>query len=259
MRKIIVGFVTTLTIIFTLFACSQGPEVVDITTLNSSPEKYVGKRIRFYLDAVQDRTGMASEFKDPTAYLMSFDTRMGNDFKISVMLKPNLLAKWEAANLDNEHEYTVTVTGNFTSMKLGKLTAYHLITDDFVINSESKFNSATYSGSKTTDGLPSETIDIPRPTRVLDVNKIGLFPDQFKSKSLMIEAMVGKDDFKPGAGDAVHLRTSSLTFVLNKKMAADIYDKVTTVAYLEIVGTLDAAKAADGSPMIVVKHLRFLR
>lgn len=62
--------------------------------------------------------------------------------------------------------------------------------------------------------------------------------------------MVSKDDFKPGAGDTAQLRTSSVTFVLSKQLAANIYDKVAPAAYLEIIGTLDAAKAADGSPLI---------
>lgn len=259
MRKLITGFVIALALTATLCACSQEPEIVNITTLRSSPEKFVGKRVKFYLDRVQDSTGTGADSTDPAGYLMSFDNRMGYDFNISIMLMPKLLDKWTAANLDDRHEYTVTVTGDFSSTKLDKLTFYQLNVDDFVINSENEFSKVFYTGSKTADGLPAQTIVLPRPARVLDVNQIGLFPDQFKSKLLLIEAIVSKDNFKSGAGDTVQLRTSALTFVLSKKLTENIYDKVAPLAYMEIVGTLEVEKAADGSPMITVEHMRFVQ
>lgn len=264
MHKLITSFVTALALVLTICACSQEPEVVDVTTLKTSPEKFTGKRIKFYLDAVLGALGPGAEPSDPKGYLRSFDPRiadplMASDFRISMVLTPDLSSKWVAANLEEYHQYTVTLTGTLTAATFDKLTLYNFFADDFVINADNENSDGTYNGAMTSDGLPSDTVELPQPTRVTDVNKIGLFPDQFKAKPLLIEAVVSRGDFKPGSGDTVQLQTSALTFVLSKELAASIYDKVANVAYLEIVGTLDAVKAPDGSPLITVRHLRLVR
>ena len=259
MYKLITSFVMALALIFTLCACSKEPEVVDVALLKTSPEKFAGKRIKFYLDGVQGTIGTGADPSDPKGNLVSLDSRIVSDYRISMALKPDLIPKWTAANLEKYHEFTVTLTGTLAPVTFDKLGLYKFSADDFVINADNENSHGAYSGAKTADGLPSDALELPQPTRVLDANKIGLFPDQFKGKPLWIESMVSKDDFKPGVGDTVQLHTHGLTFIFSKELAASIYDKITGVSFLQIIGTLDAAKAADGTPLITVKHVRFVR
>lgn len=260
MHKLITSFVMTLALTFVLCACSQEPEVVDVASLKTSPEKFTGKRIKFYLDAVQGALGTGAEPSDTKGYLMSLDPRIASAYPISLILKPDLSSKWVAANLEKYRQYTVTLSGTLNAVTSGKLTFYDFVADDFVINADNDNSRGAYNGARSANGLPSAILELPQPTRVADLNKIGLFPDQYKGKPLQIEAMVTRDDFKPGVGDTVQLQTHVLTFSLSKELAASIYDKVSSsVSFLEITGTLDARKAADGTPLIAVKHVRFVR
>lgn len=259
MRKIFALLAMLLASTFLLGACTQELVVVDATTLKTSPEKFAGKRIKFYLDGVQGTIGDGSDPSDPLGKLVSLDPRISSDFRITMALKPDLIPMWKGANLQKYHKFTVTLTGTLTPVTSEKFTLYNFSVDEFIINADTGTSPGSYRGAKTADGLPTETLDLPQPTRVDDVSKIGLFPEQFKNKPLQIEAMVSKDDFKPGLGDTVQLRTYALTFVLSKELAASVYNKVNSVSFLEITGTLDSAKAAEGNPVITAKQVRFVR
>lgn len=259
MHKIIVKFIVFLIVTLMLHACTREPEVVDASTLRDSPQKFEGKRIKFYLDAVQGALEKSAEHSDTKNYLISLDPRINSAFPISMVMKSDLSSKWAAANLDEYVQYTVTLTGTVHAVTAGKLSFYDFIADDFVINSYNDNSYGTYSGVKTPNGLPSEALEIPQPMRVVDVDKIALFPDQFKSKPLLIEMIVSKDDFKPGVGDNIQLKTAKLTFIFSKSLALSIYDSVNNASFIEIVGTLDAGIATDGTPLIAVKNVRFKR
>ena len=235
-----------------LSACSQSAEEVDVTTLWSTPEKFSGKRVKFFL------YGVGAIELSTDGYLHPRDRRIGGDYKLQMRLSPTAREKFAQANLDPNLIYTMTFSGEVTQIQDGTLILHEVLADDFVINAEEDFAVGIVAAldRKGPSAFPTAIVQMPRPTTVTDLARVGLFPDEFKGKSLRIRGYFSKEDFKPGQGNAVELHAKGITFVMNKEVASSVYDKVQLISSLELVGRLESQKAADGTPKITVDTIK---
>lgn len=226
------------------------PSLVAASELAQNPSAFVAKRIKLHLRNVLVRLGGGG---DECKHQVISGTRLEhNNNLIIVCLNDATAQKWQSAGLDERMQYIVSVAGTFREItNRASIPEYGLFVDSLAFNAE-------YGASdKEPELVPSSELQLPRPVRASDAQRVALFPQDFTNRSVRFPAVIRREEMRRGADGSALVPAEHLDLELPDTIARRLFDHSDSVAHVEIIGALVSPPQPTGRVTVRVQELRF--